>query len=76
MADFYGTQLHMLSPTGKSHMWDASADGFTRGEGIGAVILKPLNQALADNDHIESIIRNTATNQDGRTRGRFDFATG
>lgn len=72
MADC-GTQLHMLSPTGKSHMWDASADGFTRGEGIGAVILKPLSQALADNDHIESIVRNTATNQDGRTRGMFDL---
>ncbi len=52
-------------------MWDASADGFTRGEGIGALILKPLSQALADNDHIESIIRNTGTNQDGRTRGEF-----
>lgn len=50
-------------------MWDASADGFTRGEGIGAVVLKSLSQALADNDHIESIIRNTTTNQDGRTRG-------
>ncbi|KAI0377622.1 hypothetical protein F5Y04DRAFT_291685 [Hypomontagnella monticulosa] len=62
-------QLHMLSPTGKSYMWDASADGFTRGEGIAALILKPLSQALADNDHIESIVRNTGTNQDGRTRG-------
>ncbi|KAI2630164.1 hypothetical protein GGS26DRAFT_598659 [Hypomontagnella submonticulosa] len=62
-------QLHMLSPTGKSYMWDASADGFTRGEGIAAMILKPLSQALADNDHIESIVRNTGTNQDGRTRG-------
>jgi hypothetical protein len=30
----------ILSPEGKSRMWDANADGFARGEGIGVTILK------------------------------------
>lgn len=51
-------------------MWDASADGYTRGEGIGSVVLKKLSQAIADGDHIESIIRETGINQDGRTPGK------
>lgn len=63
------SKLHMLSPTGRSRMWDADADGYARGEGFSAVILKPLSRALADGDHIECIIRETGVNQDGRTKG-------
>ncbi|KAI0966399.1 hypothetical protein F4678DRAFT_484245 [Xylaria arbuscula] len=63
------SKLHMLSPTGRSHMWDVSVDGYTRGEGIAAVVLKTLSQAIADGDHIECIIRDTGVNQDGRTQG-------
>ncbi len=50
-------------------MWDSSADGYTRGEGFAAIILKTLSQALGDGDHIECIIRETAVNSDGRTPG-------
>ncbi|KAI1134321.1 beta-ketoacyl synthase domain-containing protein [Hypoxylon sp. FL0543] len=63
------SNLHMLSPTGKSRMWDAAADGYARGEGVAALLLKPLSQALADGDRIMSIVRETGINSDGRTKG-------
>ncbi|KAJ5327638.1 Acyl transferase/acyl hydrolase/lysophospholipase [Penicillium brevicompactum] len=63
------SKLKMLSPTGRSRMWDKGANGYARGDGIAAVILKPLSAALADGDHIECIVRETGANQDGRTKG-------
>lgn len=61
------SNMHMLSPTGRSRRWDADADGYARGDGIATVGLKKLTNALADGDHIECIIRETGINQDGRT---------
>ncbi|KAJ5740973.1 hypothetical protein N7493_000845 [Penicillium malachiteum] len=63
------SKLKMLSPTGRSRMWDADADGYARGEGIAALVLKRLSDALADGDHIECIIRETGANQDGFSNG-------
>ncbi|KAF9775208.1 hypothetical protein IL306_006708 [Fusarium sp. DS 682] len=63
------SSLKMLSPNGRSYMWDKDADGYTRGEGTSAVILKTLSQAITDGDHIECIIRETGVNQDGQTPG-------
>ncbi|KAJ5485543.1 Polyketide synthase-nonribosomal peptide synthetase [Penicillium diatomitis] len=63
------SKLKMLSPTGRSRMWDKDADGYARGDGIAVVVLKPLSRALADGDHIECIVRETGINQDGRTKG-------
>lgn len=53
------SNLHMLSAEGRSRMWDAGANGYARGEGFAAVILKKLSDAIADGDDITCIIRET-----------------
>ncbi|KAF9872525.1 hypothetical protein CkaCkLH20_10022 [Colletotrichum karsti] len=63
------SKLKMLSPDGLSRMWDADANGYARGDGVAAVVLKTLSQALRDGDRIEAIIRETGVNQDGATPG-------
>ncbi|MEX1044689.1 MAG: SDR family NAD(P)-dependent oxidoreductase [Chthoniobacterales bacterium] len=63
------SRASMLSPEGRCKAFDASADGFVRGEGAGMVVLKPLARALADGDPVYAVIRATATNQDGHTNG-------
>lgn len=63
------SKMSMLSPDGRSRMWDAGANGYARGEGIAAVMLKPLSRAEADGDPIHAIIRETGLNQDGKTPG-------
>ncbi|KAJ5427409.1 lovastatin nonaketide synthase [Penicillium cf. griseofulvum] len=63
------SNLSMISPDGRAKMWDASANGYARGEGVGALVLKTLSAAIADGDLIDCIIRETSVNQDGRTLG-------
>ena len=63
------SQASMLSPDGKCKAFDASANGFVRGEGAGMVLLKRLSQAIADGDPIHGVIVGTALNQDGHTNG-------
>ncbi|KAJ4303039.1 hypothetical protein N0V90_001930 [Kalmusia sp. IMI 367209] len=63
------SKLKMLSPDGRSKMWDKDANGYARGDGVAACVLKTLSAAIADGDDIECIIRETAFNQDGATTG-------
>jgi acyl transferase domain-containing protein/NAD(P)-dependent dehydrogenase (short-subunit alcohol dehydrogenase family)/aryl carrier-like protein len=63
------SRLSMLSPTSRCHAFDKSGDGYVRSEGAGVVVLKPLDQALADGDHIYATILRTVVNSDGRNEG-------
>lgn len=63
------TALNFLSPDGKCFTFDARANGYGRGEGVGVVVLKRLEDALRDNDTIRAVIRGSSVNQDGRTPG-------
>lgn len=58
-----------LSPDGKCHTFDESANGFVPGEGCGTVLLKTLEQAVKDGDRIYAVIDASAVNNDGRTMG-------
>lgn len=52
----------VLSATSTSHTFDASADGYGRAEGVGALYLKRLSTALRDGDPIRAVVRATAIN--------------
>ena len=58
-----------FSPSGKCHTFDAKADGYIKAEGVNALLLKRLSDAVRDGDPIRAVIRGSATNSDGRTPG-------
>lgn len=63
------TALNFLSPDGKCFTFDARANGYGRGEGVGVVVLKRLSDATRNGDTIRAVIRACQVNQDGRTPG-------
>ncbi len=65
----YRANAGMLSPDGQCKTFDASANGYVRGEGCGILVLKRLAEAEADGDRIWGVIRGTALNQDGASPG-------
>lgn len=63
------SNAHMLAPDGRCKTFDAAADGYVRGEGCGIIVIKRLEDAIADGDHIRAVIRGSAINQDGASGG-------
>ena len=77
--NFYSTPMFFqnlaagsfLSSTGQCKPFDAKADGYCRGEAVGAVFLKRLTDAIADGDQIMGVISATAINQNQNTTPIF-----
>ncbi|MET9831647.1 SDR family NAD(P)-dependent oxidoreductase [Streptomyces sp. NPDC006385] len=63
------SQGRFLSTDGRCRAFGAGGTGYVPGEGVGAVLLKPLSAAIRDGDHIHGVIRGHAVNHGGRTNG-------
>jgi len=61
----------IFSPDGHCRAFDAQAQGTVFGSGVGIVVLKRLEDALADGDHIHAIIKGSAVNNDGALKASF-----
>lgn len=62
-------QLGITAPNMKCRAFDAYAKGIAKGEGCGVLLLKPLENAIRDGDHIDAILEGTTANQDGHSNG-------
>jgi acyl transferase domain-containing protein len=58
-----------MAPDGRSKAFDASANGYVRGEGGGVVVLQPLSAALAAGNRVYAVIQGSAVNNDGFSNG-------
>jgi acyl transferase domain-containing protein/NAD(P)H-dependent flavin oxidoreductase YrpB (nitropropane dioxygenase family)/NAD(P)-dependent dehydrogenase (short-subunit alcohol dehydrogenase family) len=63
------SSVQALSPTGTCKTFDQKADGIVLGEGLGAVVLKRMTDALRDGDRIYCVLRSVAGSSDGRSLG-------
>ncbi|TYQ17735.1 UNVERIFIED_CONTAM: phosphopantetheine binding protein [Acetivibrio alkalicellulosi] len=62
-------QRGFVSSSRRCKSFGAGADGYIPGEGVGAILIKPLTKALKDKDHIYGIIKGTAVNHGGKANG-------
>jgi len=62
-------QGRFMSSSGRCESFGRGGDGYVPGEGVGAVLLKPLERAVADGDRILGVIRSSALNHGGKTNG-------
>ncbi len=69
LSTIFCCKIKALSADSRCKTFDASADGYARGEGCGMVVLKRLSDALADGNHIRAVIRGSAVNHDGPASG-------
>ncbi|WP_375495939.1 beta-ketoacyl synthase N-terminal-like domain-containing protein, partial [uncultured Nostoc sp.] len=65
----WASSVRMISGDGLCKTFDASADGYARGEGCGMVVLKRLSEAQRNGDRILALIRGSAVNHDGSSSG-------
>jgi acyl transferase domain-containing protein len=63
------TEAGVLSPNGECLTFDASANGYARGEAINAILIKRFDDAVRNRDSIRAVVRSTAVNCDGRSAG-------
>ena len=63
------TRLQAISPEGRCFTFDRRANGYVPGEGIGLVLLRRLDQAIADGDHIHAVMTGSAMNHGGQAAG-------
>lgn len=70
----YMSNIHgMFSPSGRVKPFDAGADGTVFGNGVGVVVLRPLDDALADGNPINAVIRGSGVSNDGNPDGKESF---
>lgn len=63
---FSFSQAGMLSEDGRCKTFDKSANGYVRGEGVGIIVLKRMDAAISDGDHIYAVIKGSAENHGGK----------
>ncbi|MFO0949451.1 MAG: type I polyketide synthase, partial [Planctomycetota bacterium] len=63
------TKMGALAGNRRCKAFDDRADGFVPGEGVGAILLRPLRDAIAKGETIHGVIRGSATNNDGKSNG-------
>ncbi|KAJ5901470.1 hypothetical protein N7495_001998 [Penicillium taxi] len=61
--------LGLLSKDSRCYSFDERSNGYSRGEGVGVLVIKLLEDAIRDGDTIRSVIRAASSNQDGKTPG-------